>query len=234
MARRKTTADKLDSLLAHYSVTETARRLGVDRRTVQRWKSEETKPSKGSASKISRVETGVRLSAQQTAKREGFKKPSISVDLPAHRQTIADPRELAKGVRPGDADRIYSNTVIYDLSKATDDSIVQLIRAYQSISPLTGIRFIYQHKKEPEKTKIKSGIRFYIPAAVREKLERGKKNVNISTSYEAAGSKQFRSAEGIYDAINDVRKIGRLLYIIVQDRRLPSPGHGRKKPRRSR
>lgn len=234
MARRKTPADKLESVLTHYSVSEAARRLGVSRRTVQRWNAGEHSPSKNSASKISRVETGVRASDSRTAKREGFKKPSIPVDLPAHRQTIPDPKQTTKGVDPRDARRIYSNTVIYDLRKASDASVLELIQAYQKVNPTTGVRFIYRHRKSPEKIKAKSNIDFYIPAAVREKLERGIKNVNISTSYEAAGSRQFRSPEGILDAITDVRKLGRLLYVVIQDRRLPSPGHGRKKPRRSR
>lgn len=234
MARRSV-ADKLESLLTHYSVSETARRLGVSRRTVQRWKAGQYEPSRDSAASIGRVETGVRRAETNTAKREGFKRPALPVDLPAHRQTIPDPRDLAKGISTKEARRVYSNTVVYDLRNASDAAIVDLFSAYQKLGPDATYRFIYEYKRDPNKTRnLQSNISFYIPAAIRARIDAGEKRVHVSHNIESLGSRSYDSRAGMLDAIGDVRRIGKLLYVVLTDPRLPTPGHGKKRPRRSR
>jgi len=235
MASRRTPQDKIDSLLAHYSVRETARRLGVDRRTVQRWKNEGRTPTEQSNARISRVETGVRRADEQAAKRQGFQKPALTVDIPAARQTIPDPRDLSRGISAAEAKRLYSNTVIYDVSRVRDDAIImELLHAYQKKGPAVPFRFIYRHGKDPAKVKTQSQIRFYVPAAARERLAQGKKNVHISTNFVSLGSREFDSVDGFLRAIEDTRKLGRLMYVVLMDPRLPSPGRGRKRPKNPR
>ena len=221
-----TAADDIWTLYQTLTVRDIAKRLGVDRRTVQRWKNQGMEPKAPRRVEIQQVAKVQRREFVKLAKtkREHLPVKKLRVPIPAQRgyggaEVSADEFEKMKARSKTDAKFKYdlfrtkkdkkgkrhyfryqpSNTITYDIRRARDQDIIALIQAHRGEG--RSINFVYRVTHEYETD---SG----------ETIKRGRHN---ASPYVRLDMKRFSTPEGIEKFLAEWRSGKQILFIRFTD-----------------
>jgi len=200
--RKLATVDRVLTVLQTRTQKQAAKFLNVSERTIRRWKNEGVEPTAPHREILVERSSRERTRLRRQAAREGFVLPDTRVQLPGRRQTRLDPRD------PKRQRRIPSDTVIYKVDKSRMADMLALMQSYRD----QGGAFRVVHELPAGKTDY-------------TKQKYGKKR-NVSTTWESIAQSRFQSDDGVLDFLQDLKQIGKLLYIVFT---LPKKRKPRKK-----
>lgn len=176
---------------------EAAKKLRVSVSTVSKWKDGRGRPgTKKLAKRLTKESAKVRkkLQGQGKSKSQKFKTPNLKVIIPAQRQTRIDPKDK-KGKR-----RVPSNTVSFSVAKTRLVDMADLIQYYSRKG--VAFRVVYE---------LPAGKTDYNKQKYKDKR-------HVSTTWEYIGQSRFQTREGIFEFLEELQRIGKLLYIVFTDR----------------
>jgi hypothetical protein len=190
------TVDRILTILQTVTQNVAARILGVSDRTIRRWKNEGVEPTLPHRKTLVRESGRERSKFRRQAFRAGIKPADVPVQPPVRRQTRFDPRD------PKRKRRILSDTVIYRAEKMRLEDMLHLLKYYRERQGrMDAVRLIH---------KLSVGHKDHTGRTVTRKraIRHG------STVWEWLGQTRFQSDEGVLDWLQEVREIGKLLYLV--------------------
>lgn len=192
-------SDRVKTLLQIHSPAKVAKALKVSASTLRRYRDGKGKPGdKKTEKRLVKESSKARkkILNQGKSKEQGFKTPKLRVPLVGKRQTRRDAMNADK--------RIQGNTIIYNVSRVGLGEIAELLSAY----------------RDSRRRMVLFRVVYLLPAGKSDynKVKYSKPK-NSSTEWVDLLDPQFSGVDGILEFLQDIQRRGKLLHVVVTDKR---------------